>query len=123
MPDASLKKRRPLWFNLSLLNLPLPGIVSILHRISGALLFLLLPWLLYLLDSSLASAERYAAFKQAIAIKRGYAPAYRGLGFVYQRLGQKAKAIANLQKYLELSPGAKDARSVRDRITAMGGSP
>lgn len=67
MPDASLKKRRPLWFNLSLLNLPLPGIVSILHRISGALLFLLLPWLLYLLDSSLASAERYAAFKQAIA--------------------------------------------------------
>ena len=61
MPDAALKKKRPLWYNLNLLNLPLPGVISILHRISGALLVLFAAWLLYLLDSSLASAERYAA--------------------------------------------------------------
>lgn len=60
MPDAALKKKRPLWHNLSLFNLPLPGIVSILHRLSGALLFLLLPGVLYMLDASLSSAEAFA---------------------------------------------------------------
>jgi succinate dehydrogenase / fumarate reductase cytochrome b subunit len=67
MPDASLKKKRPLWYKLSPLNLPLPGLVSILHRISGAVLFLLLLWLLYLLDQSLTSAERFEAVRQTIA--------------------------------------------------------
>jgi succinate dehydrogenase / fumarate reductase cytochrome b subunit len=66
MPDAALKKNRPLWYNLSLLNLPLPGVVSILHRISGALLFLFAAWLLYLLDATLASPERYAAIKATL---------------------------------------------------------
>jgi succinate dehydrogenase / fumarate reductase, cytochrome b subunit len=59
MPDAAVKKKRPLWYNLNLLDLPLPGLVSILHRISGALLFLLIFFLLYLLDASLASQERF----------------------------------------------------------------
>jgi succinate dehydrogenase / fumarate reductase cytochrome b subunit len=67
MPDASLKKKRPLWYNLSPLNLPLPGLVSILHRISGAALFLLLLWLLYLLDQSLTSVERFEALRQTMA--------------------------------------------------------
>lgn len=60
VPHAAPKKR-PVWFNLSLFNLPLPGKVSILHRISGALLFLLLPGVLYLLDASVASPESYDA--------------------------------------------------------------
>jgi len=67
MPDAAIKKKRPLWYDLNLLNLPLPGVVSILHRISGALLFVFAAWLLYLLDSSLASAERYDAIKASLA--------------------------------------------------------
>jgi len=67
MPDAALKKKRPLWYDLNLLNLPLPGMVSILHRISGALLFLFAAWLLYLLDSSLASAERYGEIRGSLA--------------------------------------------------------
>lgn len=67
MPDAALKKKRPLWYNLSLLNLPLPGVVSILHRISGLLLFLFTAWLLYLLDASLTSPERYDATKALLA--------------------------------------------------------
>jgi succinate dehydrogenase / fumarate reductase cytochrome b subunit len=60
MPDLTAKRRRPLWFNLSPLNLPVPGLVSILHRVSGALLFLGLVAFLYLLDSSLASESGYA---------------------------------------------------------------
>ena|SRR5690242_21035715 len=60
MPDLTAKRRRPLWFNLNPLNLPVPGLVSIFHRISGALLFLGLIAFLYLLDLSLASESGYA---------------------------------------------------------------
>jgi succinate dehydrogenase / fumarate reductase cytochrome b subunit len=60
MPDPAAKKKRPLWYNVSPLNLPVPGLVSILHRISGALLFLGLAWFLFLLEMSLASESGYA---------------------------------------------------------------
>lgn len=65
MPEAAVKKKKPpLWLNVSLFNLPVPGFVSILHRISGAALFLVLPWLLFLLDNSLMSPERYDRVQQ-----------------------------------------------------------
>ena len=60
MPDLTAKKKRPLWYNLSPLNLPVPGLVSILHRVSGALLFLGLIEFLLLLEMSLASESGYA---------------------------------------------------------------
>src|SRR5438128_9091482 len=60
MANAALKRRRPKYLSLAALlfeiRLPLPGWVSILHRISGALLvFPLVAWLLFLLDASLSS--------------------------------------------------------------------
>lgn len=56
-------KRRPKYLNLFEIKLPLPGYVSILHRISGAGLFLCLPLLIYLLQLSLASPESFAGLK------------------------------------------------------------
>lgn len=44
-------------------RLPLAGIVSILHRISGILMFLLLPFVLFLLDKSLTSEISFEYFK------------------------------------------------------------
>ncbi len=41
-------------------RLPAAGIVSILHRISGALLFVLLPFILYLFDKSITSEISFA---------------------------------------------------------------
>ena len=67
MPDLAAKKKRPLWYNLSPLNLPLPGLVSILHRVSGALLFLGLVWFLFLLDMSLSSEAGFAHFRVYVA--------------------------------------------------------
>jgi succinate dehydrogenase / fumarate reductase cytochrome b subunit len=60
MSSAAAKKPRPKYLSLSALlfeiRLPIPGRISILHRISGALLFFpFAAWLLYLLDASLAS--------------------------------------------------------------------
>ena len=54
-----VKKKRPVYINLIKIRLPLPGIVSILHRVSGAGLFLLLPLLLCLLGGSLESQASY----------------------------------------------------------------
>lgn len=45
-------------------RLPLAGFVSILHRISGMLMFFLLPFILYLLDKSLTSEISFAVFQK-----------------------------------------------------------
>ncbi|MBI5898135.1 MAG: succinate dehydrogenase, cytochrome b556 subunit [Rhodocyclales bacterium] len=63
MPEMT--KQRPKHLALNEIRLPLAGFASILHRISGAGLFLLLPLLIWLLQLSLgstqASAETFAA--------------------------------------------------------------
>lgn len=41
-------------------RLPLAGVISILHRVSGAFLFLMLPFLLYLLEQSLLTESTFA---------------------------------------------------------------
>jgi succinate dehydrogenase cytochrome b subunit len=66
MPDLTAKKKRPRWYNLSPLNLPVPGLVSIFHRVSGALLFLGLAWFLYLLDMSLSSESGFARVRALV---------------------------------------------------------
>jgi succinate dehydrogenase / fumarate reductase cytochrome b subunit len=61
---AEVSKQRPKFLTLSEIRLPLPGFVSILHRVSGAGLFLMLPLLIYLFQLSLdPSPEGAAAFK------------------------------------------------------------
>jgi len=58
--------RRQVYLNLFKIRLPLPGVVSIMHRASGALLFLLLPLLLYGLQQSLASEQSFAALQDGL---------------------------------------------------------
>ncbi len=61
-------------------------------------------------------------YKQALGANRGYAPAHKGLGFLYQRIGNKAKAIEALRTYLKLVPNAKDADAVQKRLDLLGGA-
>lgn len=60
---AEMAKKRPKYLNLVEIKQPLPAVVSILHRISGAGLFLMLPALIYLLGLSLGSPETFETFK------------------------------------------------------------
>ncbi len=48
-------------------RLPPSGIVSILHRVSGALLFLLLPFVLWLFEKSLTSTISFETMKSVVA--------------------------------------------------------
>ena len=52
--------QRPYFLNLLRIWLPIGGVVSILHRASGALLSLAVPFLLYALSLSLQSVEGFA---------------------------------------------------------------
>src|SRR5687767_5722460 len=68
MASASTKKIRPKYLSLPALlfeiRLPVTGWVSILHRISGALLvFPFAAWLLYMLDTSLRSEHGFQYIK------------------------------------------------------------
>lgn len=53
-------KKRPVYLNLFKIRLPVGGILSILHRATGAFLVLLLPIALYILQRSLQDPAAYA---------------------------------------------------------------
>ncbi len=60
-------KPRPKNLDLTSIHLPLPGIVSILHRVSGALLFLVgIPVVLVLLQQSLQSRAGFETLLQGL---------------------------------------------------------
>ncbi len=58
---------RPKYLNLLQIRLPLPGIVSIMHRVSGAVLFLALPLILCGLQKSLGSFDTFLVMKDAFS--------------------------------------------------------
>lgn len=59
-------KNKPVYLNLFQFKFPATAIASILHRISGVVLFLCLPLLLWVLTLSLESEESYASLHQII---------------------------------------------------------
>ena len=57
---------RPVYLNLLQIRLPVPGFMSILHRLSGAVLSLAIPFAIYLVDLSLRGPEGYARAYQLL---------------------------------------------------------
>lgn len=57
---SAVPKVRPKYYDLNLLNLPLPALVSIFHRITGMVMFLfMIPLALYLLQATLKSESGF----------------------------------------------------------------
>jgi succinate dehydrogenase / fumarate reductase cytochrome b subunit len=71
---TALPKKRPEFRNINALRdlpsyrLPAAGWVSILHRISGAIMFALLPFVIWMFDVSISSEISFAKFKAAFEI-------------------------------------------------------
>ena len=57
-------------------RLPLAGVVSILHRASGAILFVLLPFIIWMFDTSVTSEISYSRFTSAFVAGIGFVPAW-----------------------------------------------
>ncbi|HMM85007.1 succinate dehydrogenase, cytochrome b556 subunit [Azohydromonas sp.] len=67
---------RPVYRNIHVTQivryrLPPAGIVSILHRVSGALMFVLLPFVIWMFDASVSSEASYDAFTSAFTAGLG----------------------------------------------------
>lgn len=62
---------RPVYLNLLQIRLPVAGIMSIVHRITGVLMFLATPFLIYLLDLSLQDAQGFARAGQVFGSAPG----------------------------------------------------
>ncbi len=57
-------------------RLPLAGVVSILHRASGGLMFILMPFIIWMFDTSLTSEISYAQFTAVFAGGVGFLPGW-----------------------------------------------
>ncbi len=64
--SSIVARKRPKHLNLLQIRLPVAGIISIMHRVSGAVLFLLIPLLLYLFQQSLQSGITYLEFQDIV---------------------------------------------------------
>ena len=72
MSDSpTLAKKRPEFRNINALTdlpsyrLPAAGWVSILHRVSGVLMFVLMPFIIWMFDTSISSEISFARFTSA----------------------------------------------------------
>jgi succinate dehydrogenase / fumarate reductase cytochrome b subunit len=118
MSSASAKKLRPKYLNLRALlfeiRLPLPGWISILHRVSGALLvFPFAAWLLYMLDASLASEASFGKLRGYLdlpLVKAG------GLLFIWAYCHHLCAGvrflILDLNRGIELVPARRSSLAV-----------
>jgi succinate dehydrogenase / fumarate reductase cytochrome b subunit len=121
MVDAQneVKDTKPVYRNIGLAQLihyrlPWAGKVSILHRISGAVLFLMLPFILYLLDQSLASELSYQKFQ---AITNHILVKIICLGLIWCFLHHFCAGIRYL--LLDLEIGVEKSESNRSAIVVF----
>jgi succinate dehydrogenase / fumarate reductase, cytochrome b subunit len=81
MADTTQNQQRPVFRNIHVTQivsyrLPPAGMVSILHRVSGVLMFLLLPFAIWLFDVSLTSEVSYERFTSTFVAGLGILPGW-----------------------------------------------
>ena len=105
------KKKRPEFRNLNLFSdvrtyrLPLAGFISILHRVSGMLMFILLPLVIWMFDTSVSSEISFARFSAAFNVGLGFVPGWFiklvTLALIWASLHHLAAGVRHL--YLDVS--------------------
>jgi succinate dehydrogenase / fumarate reductase cytochrome b subunit len=80
--SSSSRAKRPEFRNINAFSdlpsyrLPTAGIVSILHRVSGAMMFILMPFIIWMFDTSISSEISFAKFSGAFTIGLGFIPGW-----------------------------------------------
>ena len=95
-------------------QLPWPGKISILHRVSGAILFLMLPFILYLFDQSLTSELSYRKFQ---ALTDSFFVKLICLGLIWGFLHHFCAGIRYL--LLDLEIGVEKAEAYRSAMIVL----
>jgi succinate dehydrogenase / fumarate reductase, cytochrome b subunit len=105
-----IEKPRPIYLDLLRIRLPVTAILSIAHRISGVLLFLAIPLVLYLLQLSLQGPEGFARVQELFGHRT-----LRLLGavlfwaYVHHLLAGIRFLLLDLDIGIELAPARKSA--------------
>ena len=100
------RAKRPEFRNINALSdlptyrLPAAGWVSILHRISGVLMFILMPFIIWMFDTSVSSEISFAKFAAAFTIGIGFVPGWfvklATLGLIWSYLHHFIAGIRHL---------------------------
>jgi succinate dehydrogenase / fumarate reductase, cytochrome b subunit len=115
--DPSARAKRPEFRNINALSdlpgyrLPLAGVVSILHRISGALMFLLLPFIIWMFDMSVSSEISFARFANAFAGSAGWFLKLLALALIWAYLHHLIAGLRHLR--MDMSHAAVSKESGR----------
>ncbi len=103
-PQVQVPKARP-GANMRLVDalqyrLPIAGIVSILHRVSGVVMFVLLPFIVWLFDNSVSSEVSFDTFTSAFRVGLGVAPGWfvklAALGLIWAYLHHVLAGLRHL---------------------------
>ena len=78
---ADTLKQRPEFRNIHVTDLrnyrlPPAGIVSILHRVSGMLMFMLMPFIIWMFDTSVTSEVSFESFRSVFVAGIGFIPGW-----------------------------------------------
>ncbi|PJD95079.1 MAG: succinate dehydrogenase, cytochrome b556 subunit [Legionella sp.] len=108
-----MNKKRPVNLDLGTLKFPVMAIASIFHRISGIVLFLLLPFILYFWGQSLHSEAAFLQVKADLSV-----PLFQiliwafGTAFIYHTLAGIRHVIMDLGYGESLCAGRRSAALV-----------
>jgi len=123
---TELAKKRPEFRNinafkdLTTYRLPAAGWVSILHRVSGVLMFLLLPFVIWMFDTSVSSEISFAKFTAAFNAGLGFVPGWFfklvALGLIWAYLHHFTAGVRHL--WMDMSHDAVSKEFGKTSATA-----
>jgi succinate dehydrogenase / fumarate reductase cytochrome b subunit len=110
-------RHRPKNLKLASIRLPIPALVSILHRATGALIFLLLPVMLWTFQRSLASPESY---QEVVAIAQHPLAKLALLGVLWAFLHHFLAGIRHLTLDMRIGLDIRQARRTGKLVLIAG---
>jgi succinate dehydrogenase / fumarate reductase, cytochrome b subunit len=114
----SLSRTRPKYYDVNLLHLPVPGLVSIFHRITGVAMFMfLIPVVLYVLQCTLGTEAGFDKWKSIFA-----SPIVKliVLGFVWSYMHHLFAGIRYLLLDIHVGVDLASARASAKIVLVLG---
>ncbi len=121
------RTKRPEFRNINALRdlptyrLPAAGWVSILHRVSGALMFLLMPFIIWMFDTSVSSEISFAKFAAAFTLGIGFVPGWfvklATLGLIWAFLHHFISGVRHL--WMDINHAVSKEFGKRSAVTTL----
>lgn len=121
------RTKRPEFRNINALRdlptyrLPAAGWVSILHRVSGALMFLLMPFIIWMFDTSVSSEISFAKFAAAFTLGVGFVPGWfvklATLGLIWAFLHHFISGVRHL--WMDINHAVSKEFGKRSAVTTL----